>query len=105
MQHEAEKPAILERWLSSPNKWEVRTAILHQLGYKDQTDEKILYDCIRRQTDSKEFFIAKAIGWALREYAYINPESVYAFVQSTPMQPLSKREALKHFPKEEAMKA
>lgn len=100
MQFEAEKPAILEKWLSSPNKWEVRAAILFQLGYKGMTYEKILYENIRRHADSKEFFIAKAIGWALREYAYTNPESVYEFVQNTPMQPLSKREALKHFPKD-----
>jgi 3-methyladenine DNA glycosylase AlkD len=46
--------------------------------------------------DDDEFFVRKAIGWALREYARVEPAWVIAFVDSHPLSPLSRREALKH---------
>jgi 3-methyladenine DNA glycosylase AlkD len=55
-----------------------------------------LCEIIRENLDSKEFFINKAIGWALRQYARIDPKAVKKFVNSTPLQPLSRREAMKH---------
>jgi 3-methyladenine DNA glycosylase AlkD len=94
-QHEAKRPQVLEKWLASANMWEVRTAILFQLGYKDKTDEQLLFEIIRRTASSKEFFIAKAIGWALREYSKNNPAAVQEFVRTVSLQPLSHREALK----------
>ena len=87
----------VDLWLSSDNIWLQRTVVLHQLGYKDQTDEALLFSSIERVMDSKEFFIRKAIGWALREYAKVRPQRVVAFVEGSPaLSGLSRREALKH---------
>jgi 3-methyladenine DNA glycosylase AlkD len=83
------------RWRRSDNIWLRRTAILFQLDYKAQTDEALLFDIIRENLDSKEFFIQKAIGWVLREYSKTNAESVVKFVNHTALPPLSHREALK----------
>jgi len=93
-------PAIrkkyLTRWRKSDNIWLRRTTILFQLGYKKETDFALLCDIIRENLDSKEFFINKAIGWSLRQYAYTDPKAVKKFVKSTQLHPLSRREALKH---------
>ena len=83
------------KWIQSDNIWLQRTAILFQLKYKDKTDEALLFNTIKKLTDSDEFFIQKAIGWALREYSKTYPQRVIKFVQETQMAPLSKREALK----------
>lgn len=88
-----------QRWMTSRNMWLQRSCILFQLKYKSKTDEKLLYGFITDCKDSKEFFIRKAIGWALREYAKYNPQSVIQFVQSANIQGLSRREALKHLNK------
>jgi len=69
---------------------------LFQLGYKKETDFELLSEIIRENLDSDEFFINKAIGWSLRQYAYIDPKAVKDFVKSTQLHPLSRREALKH---------
>jgi 3-methyladenine DNA glycosylase AlkD len=79
--------------------WLNRTTLIFQLNYKSKTDEGLLFACIEKQIDSKEFFIRKAIGWALRQYARTNPESVVVFVDAHNLSPLSRREALKHFSK------
>jgi len=93
-------PAIrkkyLTRWRKSENFWLRRTTILFQLGYKKETDFALLCDIIRENLDSKEFFINKAIGWSLRQYAYTDPKAVKKFVKATPLQPLSRREAMKY---------
>lgn len=83
-------------WVIDQNIWLRRTAILFQLSYKDQTNEKILYEYIIKNADQKEFFIQKAIGWALREYSKTNPESVALFINKTELAPLSKREGSKY---------
>ncbi|MGG4494078.1 DNA alkylation repair protein [Brevibacillus reuszeri] len=83
-------------WMESHNMWLQRTAILFQLLYKQETDQELLFNYIRACAASKEFFIQKAIGWSLREYAKTNPEAVRDFVDKTPLASLSKREALKH---------
>lgn len=88
--------AIMDEWIDDSNMWVRRSAILHQLSYKEDTDEEKLFNYCKKHGDDKEFFIAKAIGWALREYAKTNPEAVLHFVENTPLQNLSKREALKH---------
>jgi len=67
-----------------------------QLGYKSKTDVKLLSQVILQLNTSKEFFIQKAIGWALRQYARTDAEWVREFVENNPLMPLSKREALKH---------
>jgi len=86
----------LPKWRASKNIWLRRTAILFQLNYKKETDFDLLCDIIRENLDSKEFFINKAIGWALRQYARVDPKAVSGFVKSTPLHPLSKRETMKH---------
>jgi 3-methyladenine DNA glycosylase AlkD len=85
----------LQRWRTSDNLWLRRTCILFQLNYKADTDFDLLKDIIGENLGSKEFFINKAIGWALRQYTRIDPEGVRAFVAATPLAPLSAREALK----------
>ena len=89
----------LAKWRASNNFWLRRTAILFQLDYKDETDFELLRGIIHENLDSKEFFINKAIGWALRQYARFDPKAVEKFVNSTPLHPLSRREALKHMEK------
>jgi 3-methyladenine DNA glycosylase AlkD len=85
-------------WSRSENIWKRRTSIICQLGFKQETDLKLLYACIRPSLGSKEFFLRKAIGWALRQYAWTNPSEVRRYVQAheREMSPLSMREALKN---------
>ena len=90
------KEKYLAKWRASENIWLRRATILFQLNYKKETDFDLLCEIICENLDSKEFFINKAIGWSLRQYARVNPEAVRQFVESTPLQPLSRREAMKH---------
>jgi 3-methyladenine DNA glycosylase AlkD len=90
------KEETAHRWVASPHMWLRRTAIIFQNSYKAKTDESLLFRCIRTCAHEKEFFIRKGIGWALREYAKTAPEAVLQFVESNPLSPLSKREAMKH---------
>ncbi|WP_370452205.1 DNA alkylation repair protein [Cohnella sp. AR92] len=83
-------------WISSDNKWLRRTALLFQLTYKERTDAEWLFALIRECAHEKEFFIRKAIGWALREYAKTDAAAVRSFVAGTTLSGLSAREALKH---------
>ncbi len=83
------------KWIDSDNMWLQRTAILFQLKYKKDTDTKLLTGFIDKMQGSKEFFINKAIGWALREYSKTNAEWVINFTENTQLANLSKREALK----------
>jgi 3-methyladenine DNA glycosylase AlkD len=76
--------------------WLNRIAILHQLTYKAQTNTQLLEKVIACTIHKNEFFIQKAIGWALRQYSYTNPKYVKQYVQDTPqLSNLAKREALK----------
>jgi 3-methyladenine DNA glycosylase AlkD len=86
----------LAKWRASDNFWLRRTTILFQLNYKKETDFDLLCEIIRENLNSKEFFINKAIGWSLRQYARVDPKAVKKFVKSTPLHPLSRREAMKH---------
>ncbi|NNK88100.1 MAG: DNA alkylation repair protein [Flavobacteriaceae bacterium] len=88
--------AVLERYSNSNDLWLKRSTILFQLGYKNNTDKSLLFNQCQKFSDSKEFFLQKAIGWALREYARINPEDVLNFVNSHDLKPLSKREAIRN---------
>ncbi len=85
----------LPRWRASDNFWLRRTTLLFQLSYKAETDMELLFSLIRENLDSDEFFIQKAIGWALREYSKTDATAVTQFVAATPLAPLSAREALK----------
>jgi 3-methyladenine DNA glycosylase AlkD len=86
----------LTKWRVSNNFWLRRASILFQLNYKKETDFDLLCEIIRENLDSKEFFINKAIGWALRQYARTDPKAVKRFVKATLLHPLSQREAMKH---------
>jgi 3-methyladenine DNA glycosylase AlkD len=86
----------LAKWRKSDSFWLRRACILFQLGYKNETDFDLLCDIIRENLGSKEFFINKAIGWALRQYARTDPKAVKKFVKATDLHPLSRREAMKH---------
>jgi len=83
-------------WAESENIWLVRVAILCQLKYKENTNIELLKLVISKNSHSKEFFIAKAIGWALREYSKTNKEWVELFLDCNILQPLSVREASKY---------
>jgi 3-methyladenine DNA glycosylase AlkD len=84
-----------ERWMNSGNYWLQRVAIIFQLKYKEKTNQALLFSNILSLSDSNEFFIQKAAGWALRAYATTNPEAVKYFVQHHPLASLTKREALR----------
>lgn len=83
-------------WAESDNIWLARTAILFQLKYKKNTDVEVLEQVIDSNLKSREFFINKAIGWALREYSKSNPQWVCNYLSGHRLQPLSVREASKY---------
>jgi 3-methyladenine DNA glycosylase AlkD len=95
-------PAAMRRkmlsWSRADNLWKRRTAIICQLGFKQDTDLQLLYACIEPSLDSREFFLRKAIGWALREHAWTDPDEVKGYVRRNRerLSALSRREALKN---------
>lgn len=93
----AMKAAMLE-WAVSDDMWKRRSAILCQLNARGETDLEFLYACIAPSIGSTEFFLRKAIGWALRQYARTDPMEVarYVAANSGELSGLSRREALKH---------
>ena len=86
---------VIADFSNSKNMWLNRSVLLFQLGYKDKTNAEILFTECKKHSHSKEFFIQKAIGWALREYGSINPSLVINFVNANQLKPLSKKEALR----------
>lgn len=88
-----------EHFSNSENMWLNRSAILFQLGYKQKTNFDLLKSECNKHKNSEEFFIQKAIGWALREYGKIKPEMVKNFVHNSNLKPLSEKEALKNISK------
>jgi 3-methyladenine DNA glycosylase AlkD len=90
--------ATMDRWATEPNLWLRRAAILHQLGFKQDTDaDRLFRYCIANAADP-DFFLRKGIGWALREYAWVEPVRVARFLRrhGDRLSPLSLREAGKH---------
>ncbi len=83
-------------WSRSDNMWKARSAILFQLKYKNLTNTAVLSECILYNNSSTEFFIRKAIGWALREYSKTNPDWVRDFIKEHPLSALSVREGSKY---------
>jgi 3-methyladenine DNA glycosylase AlkD len=85
-------------WSRDADLWKRRSAILCQLDFKQATDRELLYACIEPSLASREFFLQKAIGWALRQLAWSDPEEVrrYARAHLDRLAPLSRREALKN---------
>lgn len=89
-------PSYTERWIRSDNFWVTRVALLYQLPYKGKTDVERLLRYIELRQEDSEFFIRKAIGWALREYSKTDAALVRDFVARTSLSPLSAKEALKY---------
>jgi len=87
---------VIRKWMDSGNMWLQRASILFQLNYKNETNEKLLYKYMLELKGSNEFFIQKAIGWALREYSKSNAESVKKFLAENKLAKLSVREASKY---------
>lgn len=89
---------VMDEWASDDNKWLIRVAILHQLHYGADTDEERLFAYCAAQAGHRDFFVRKAIGWALRQYARTAPHEVRSFVEShrSLLSGLSVREATKH---------
>jgi 3-methyladenine DNA glycosylase AlkD len=88
----------MRAWSRSDDLWKRRSAILCQLTFKKDTDLGLLYSTIELALDSKEFFLRKAIGWALRQYAWTDPREIRRYVREhdKELSGLSKREALKN---------
>ena len=87
---------VLRDWSTDDVLWLRRVAIIGQLGLRDRADLELLADVIEPNLADPEFFIRKAIGWALREVARWNPDWVRSYVDGNELSPLSRREALKH---------
>ncbi|MFJ2093096.1 DNA alkylation repair protein [Streptomyces sp. NPDC087901] len=88
----------MDEWIEDDDLWIVRTALLHQLRFKDATDTRRLFAYSLRRAEHPDFFIRKAIGWCLREYSKTDPQAVRDFVDGARdrLAPLSVREATKH---------
>ncbi|MBP5432759.1 DNA alkylation repair protein [Ruminococcus sp.] len=89
---------LMLNWSAGSNIWLKRAAILHQLSYKAKTDTRLLEHIILNCLGSDEFFINKAIGWALREYSKTDPEWVESFIsrRKNKLSPLSIKEGSKY---------
>ncbi|MEU6663923.1 DNA alkylation repair protein [Streptomyces sp. NPDC046821] len=88
----------MDAWIEDDDLWIARAALLHQLRFKEATDTERLFGYCLRQAGHPDFFVRKAVGWCLREYAKTAPDAVRAFVTAhrDRLSPLSVREALKH---------
>jgi 3-methyladenine DNA glycosylase AlkD len=86
----------LRAWSTDAVMWKRRASIIAQVRRKHDTDFALLADCIEPNRDDREFFIRKAIGWALRSYAWVEPDVVARYCETHELSPLSRREALKH---------
>ncbi len=89
---------VIRRWLEDENLWLRRTAVICQIGHNEETDEAMLFRFCLERADEEDFFMRKAIGWALRHHARTNPEGVKKFLKANKkkLSALSVREAGKH---------
>lgn len=90
--------STMERWILDDNLWIRRAALLHQLKWKDRCDQDRLFRFCEISMGEKDFFIRKAIGWALRQHARVAPDEVSRFLTAnrSRLSGLSFREAAKH---------
>lgn len=95
-EHAARSSQLVRSWAHDDDFWIRRIAILSQLGRHQRLDRELLAAAIEPNLGDQEFFIRKAIGWALREAAKGDPAWVRDFVASHELSPLSRREAMKH---------
>jgi 3-methyladenine DNA glycosylase AlkD len=98
VQQKPNAAVTMDAWLKHPSHWVRRSAMLHQLGWRLDTDTTRLFGYATQLADEKEFFIRKAIGWALRDYARWNPQAVTEFLvqHREHLSGLTVREAAKH---------
>jgi 3-methyladenine DNA glycosylase AlkD len=89
------RPALLT-WTRSDDRWLRRASIICQLGARDRVDLELLTVAIESSMGDSDFFLRKAIGWALRDYARTDPAWVRSFAGTHDLSPLSRREALRH---------
>jgi 3-methyladenine DNA glycosylase AlkD len=89
---------VMRAWSEDPDLWKRRVSIICQLSFKGETDLDLLYGNIRPNLADRDFFIRKAIGWALRQYAWTNPKEVRRYVRTheQELSGLSRREAMKN---------
>jgi 3-methyladenine DNA glycosylase AlkD len=87
--------SVMDRWVEADDFWLARAAILHQERWKRRTDATVLFAYCLRSAGDREFFVRKAIGWALRSYAKVEPDAVAAFLadHGARLSGLSRREA------------
>lgn len=91
-----QRDKIIGKWRESDNLWLNRTCLIFQLKYKEQLDFELLQSLIVQFQPNKDFFIQKAIGWALRQHSKTFPLDVEDFVKNIELEGLAKREALKY---------
>jgi 3-methyladenine DNA glycosylase AlkD len=96
--HPREMRRAMLEWSRDDDLWKRRSAIICQLGFKADIDLELLYACIEPSLGSREFFLRKAIGWALRQHAWTDPAEVARYVREKgdALSGLSRREALKN---------
>lgn len=92
----------MRAWSRGEDMWKRRSAILCQITFKKDTDLGLLFELIEPSLPSKEFFLRKAIGWALRSYAWTDEKPIVRYVEKNRerLSPLSIREALKNVGRE-----
>jgi len=90
---------VAQEWLESKDVWLNRTCLLYQLKYKESVDTDFLTQAISMVKHKDEFFIQKAIGWALRQHSKTDREYVFATIDELEIYGLARREALKHINK------
>lgn len=88
----------MRSWSRNKNPWKRRSSIICQMNRKIETDLDLLFDCIEPNLSHSDFFVRKAIGWALRDLAWVDLDTVEDYVREhhNQLSPLSRREALKN---------
>jgi 3-methyladenine DNA glycosylase AlkD len=97
-QHPNEMDRVVRQWSRDSDRWRRRAAVISQVGAREATDLTLLTACVLDNAADTDFFLRKAIGWALREYAKTDPEWVFGFVTAhkSRLSPLSVREATRN---------
>ncbi len=94
--HQEYLPEMMTTWNSESSIWKRRSAIILQLLWKEQLNKELLSKVILTNINDKEFFIQKAIGWALRDYSKTNPIWVKNFINKNHLSNLAKKEGSKY---------
>ena len=94
--HPAQLRPVLRDWARSEDRWLRRSAVIAQLGARERTDRTLLAEVIEVNAADREFFVRKAIGWALRDLAKTDPDWVRQFLADHELSSLSRREAARH---------